>query len=40
MDKDKEGMKLAILSIGEVESFFTVLQMNKFGVTTLSASHS
>lgn len=36
MAADNAGVKLAILSIGEVESFFSVLQMNKAGVTTLS----
>ncbi|CAL6095920.1 Hsp88-like_protein [Hexamita inflata] len=40
MDKDNAGIKLAILSIGEVESFFTVLQLNKAGITTLSAAYS
>lgn len=36
MAADNAGVKLAILSIGEVESFFSVVQMNKSGVTALS----
>lgn len=36
MAADNAGVKLAILSIGEVESFFAILQMNKSGVSTIS----
>lgn len=38
MPTDNQGVKLAILSVGEVESWFAVLQMNKSGVTTLGCA--
>lgn len=36
MDAANKGIKLALLSVGEVESFFSVVQLNKTGVTVLS----
>lgn len=40
MPADNAGIKLAILSIGQIESWFSVMQMNKNGVQVLTHSGS
>jgi molecular chaperone DnaK (HSP70) len=36
MDPNNQGIKIGVLSVGEVESFFSVMEMNKSGVKVLS----
>ncbi|KAH0575393.1 Hsp88-like protein [Spironucleus salmonicida] len=40
MDADNKGITVGFLSIGEIESYCVVIQMNKSGITTLNQAHS